>query len=967
MSEHRREYRAFIADFERSDDGSMVVIISNGSVDRFNTILDPAGWDLRSYKANPVVMWAHQREQLPIAKCKRVWIEGDKLKAEVDWSDSVKLNPFAAQVKAYYDAGLLRGWSVGFIPHETEYPDATTVSIGHDAKAKPTTFRKMELVEFSAAPIPANPGTLSENALLSRSIGEATGVDSKFLEILGASIPEGSRKSALVPEFIAGAYERKINEDLKDRAKAKGKPTKEQCADDNWLADHPEAERDCMNRDYGDSPCCGDVDERDFEDLVEDRIDWTKIGSGHRKREEIPDHVFLKAGKKYPYKQKKGGQWVVSCKDLRDAISQSNAQKDTAVSKKAQSIYAKNCAKKSWDGEAAFDRTWTWSKHDLTQFQKTCAMPLERISLDVWPLVHHDVNDEGSLVTSYLGVREALASLLTMDAEVRSTEPARTAYVHLTKHWSQFGMPTPDIGLEDERDMDDRQREAARDLLERGDVEGALVFLDRAKRDGYKDPDMEDTPAGGYPFKHRHGRKLRAGMRAMRRAHRYVRMAMDELRQNEDPTKKEPDPNAPPYGGPTTKTVRTVVAFLREVGVVGEKGEAALLQRVSKLEEEEDKYADQGGKTPMKEKKRDGSHVGDPHPGEEDEPSHPDQPKAKFKGKGKFGPDGGTDGKSKNRAGDKPDWDHEHAEDMDDDPEEAKLKKALTEAGMDAEAIERAVEAWRKLPKAQKAARKEPVDGDQKHGNVLPGQEDDEYNEEADENDPGDKGPHGRKVVNIEDDKPDQEEAWDNAGDKDPDQKRKRKVRKRDQEAGSVEEGEDGDETMDEHDPGKKGPHGRFVDLLKDLGLDDSEIEKVLDAARGIRRQRVETQGAQNERKRKRDVGQGGPDADDDDPKGGKAPGPARKRVEKSLKDAGLDDESVRKVLESWDRNQDTGGVAAGEEDDEMMQDHDPTPEPHKTGAGKHKQDEVIKMADGVELRGDDVIEFEVGDGVEDR
>jgi hypothetical protein len=160
--------RAYVAEsYERdASDGTMVVTISTGATDRFNTVLDPGGWDLANYRANPVVMWAHQRDQLPIATCKRVWLEGDKLKAKIDWTDAIELNPFAATVKSFYERGLLRGWSVGFLPKRTVTPEKS---------GGPVTFKEMELVEFSAALIPANPGALLEDKTLSRAVADAAG------------------------------------------------------------------------------------------------------------------------------------------------------------------------------------------------------------------------------------------------------------------------------------------------------------------------------------------------------------------------------------------------------------------------------------------------------------------------------------------------------------------------------------------------------------------------------------------------------------------------------------------------------------------------------------------------------------------------------------------------------------------------------------------------------------------------
>lgn len=144
--------RTFHDAYERSDDVS-VVTISTGAVDRFGTVLNPKGWDLSAYKKNPVVLWAHMRSELPIGTANRVWVDGDKLKAEFEWV-SGDLNPWAQQVKRFYDEKILKGFSVGFRVLDATPPEK---------EGDPIRFNKLELVEFSAVPVPANPEALADS------------------------------------------------------------------------------------------------------------------------------------------------------------------------------------------------------------------------------------------------------------------------------------------------------------------------------------------------------------------------------------------------------------------------------------------------------------------------------------------------------------------------------------------------------------------------------------------------------------------------------------------------------------------------------------------------------------------------------------------------------------------------------------------------------------------------------------
>jgi len=58
----------------------------------------------------------------------------------------------------------------------------------------------------------------------------------------------------------------------------------------------------------------------------------------------VPSHVYLlPREKKSPYKRYRGGEWVISCADLRDAIRLAAMHGYKSVEEKARQIYAKEC------------------------------------------------------------------------------------------------------------------------------------------------------------------------------------------------------------------------------------------------------------------------------------------------------------------------------------------------------------------------------------------------------------------------------------------------------------------------------------------------------------------------------------------------------------------------------------------------------------------------------------------------
>lgn len=135
-------------------EGTMVALISTGGMDRQRESLDPDGVDMRNYKKNPVVLWAHDYSQLPIGKALWVKKEGNGIVAKIKFAS----HELAQEVKQLYTDGIMKAFSVGFIPKE--YEDATDKD-WNDPKKPRRTYKSWELLEFSAVPVPANPEALA--------------------------------------------------------------------------------------------------------------------------------------------------------------------------------------------------------------------------------------------------------------------------------------------------------------------------------------------------------------------------------------------------------------------------------------------------------------------------------------------------------------------------------------------------------------------------------------------------------------------------------------------------------------------------------------------------------------------------------------------------------------------------------------------------------------------------------------
>jgi len=185
----------FAVGIEVKDDDRVRFIISDGSVDRQNDTVAPDGWELGSYKSNPVVLWAHSHKDLPVGKAVDVVARNGRLEADTEFAD----HPFAQTVRDLVKGGFLRAVSVGFRPLEWTINEERG---GVD-------FKRQELLEFSVVPVPAN-----ANALIAAS-AEGIDVESlrKWIGEASKALPRAQRLHG-EPEKEMGT--RELEEMLRD-------------------------------------------------------------------------------------------------------------------------------------------------------------------------------------------------------------------------------------------------------------------------------------------------------------------------------------------------------------------------------------------------------------------------------------------------------------------------------------------------------------------------------------------------------------------------------------------------------------------------------------------------------------------------------------------------------------------------------------------------------------------------------
>lgn len=138
---------------DKGEDGLRPVLISTDGIDRMGDIVVPDGVDLRNYRKNPVILFAHDYSIPPIGSAMWVKKVDNGLLAKPRFAST----QLAQDIKTLYDEGHMRAWSIGFMVREWEPIDKVNDPQGWKGRR----FTKTELLEFSAVPVPANPEALS--------------------------------------------------------------------------------------------------------------------------------------------------------------------------------------------------------------------------------------------------------------------------------------------------------------------------------------------------------------------------------------------------------------------------------------------------------------------------------------------------------------------------------------------------------------------------------------------------------------------------------------------------------------------------------------------------------------------------------------------------------------------------------------------------------------------------------------
>lgn len=165
-------------------------IASTSSMDRERDTIAQDGWDLSNLMKNPVFLWVHDYEFLPIGRITDAQIIEGQFRIEVLFD---KDDPFAVQVYNKYVNGFLHAVSVGFNPTKWMWNEDGGID-----------FIEQEALEVSAVPVPCN-----AEALLLRagdvSFAKSTDDDAiSYLKSRGYQVTRGHQAHAFPEEVIQG-------------------------------------------------------------------------------------------------------------------------------------------------------------------------------------------------------------------------------------------------------------------------------------------------------------------------------------------------------------------------------------------------------------------------------------------------------------------------------------------------------------------------------------------------------------------------------------------------------------------------------------------------------------------------------------------------------------------------------------------------------------------------------------------
>ena len=145
------KWKTLAAKVDKLADRKFNFTFSTKDVDRDHDVIDQIGIDLKPFKSNPVVLWAHDHSTPPIGRVPAMWIRDGALMGTIEFPEK-GIHPLADTVAGLVEHDFINATSIGFQPKEWTF----------DEERGGINFEKIELYEISLVPVPANRDALRD-------------------------------------------------------------------------------------------------------------------------------------------------------------------------------------------------------------------------------------------------------------------------------------------------------------------------------------------------------------------------------------------------------------------------------------------------------------------------------------------------------------------------------------------------------------------------------------------------------------------------------------------------------------------------------------------------------------------------------------------------------------------------------------------------------------------------------------
>jgi HK97 family phage prohead protease len=191
----------------KGEDDPEVAIASTGALDRDGEIIDPKGWELDNYEkaGRPILADHYPSIFSTIGNALWAKVSKDKLIFKPSFHEVTQEGKDA---KALWDNGIVKTFSVGFLPKE--WID------GKEGEGFRRKYTKQELLEISFTPVPSNPEARRE---IAKAFKSGLIKSEKYAELLA-------------PGSTTIKVEDIIEEEVDDRVKAEDEYTKDEPIDE---------------------------------------------------------------------------------------------------------------------------------------------------------------------------------------------------------------------------------------------------------------------------------------------------------------------------------------------------------------------------------------------------------------------------------------------------------------------------------------------------------------------------------------------------------------------------------------------------------------------------------------------------------------------------------------------------------------------------------------------------------------